>query len=83
MSSFYLLRYKKDLWLWNLDWEVKEYKLNKAKPLTKAQQKKIQAELEEREARGEEETTEERIQQVLATRARVPKRRQHLPGYPL
>ncbi|XP_072039067.1 DNA polymerase subunit gamma-1-like [Amphiura filiformis] len=75
-------RYKKDLWLWDLDWEVMKYKLNKPKSLTKAEKKRLEAEALEQDVEGEEDPVEDRIQQVLATATRVPKRWQHMPEYP-
>ncbi len=72
----------KDLWLWDLDWTVNQYKLNKAKPPTKAEKQRLKELALQRKEESVEETEEERIQKVLATAERVPKIWQHMPEYP-
>ncbi|XP_063433085.1 DNA polymerase subunit gamma-1-like [Mytilus trossulus] len=65
-------RYTDDPWLWDLDWSTKDIRIKKA-PKTKAKAKKVAE---------KEETTEDRINRILATSERLYKIRSHMAGYP-
>lgn len=83
IPSLCFFRYKKDLWLWDLDWSVQDVRLKKTKPPKKSRKKKANEE-ELTKQMNDNENNEE--QDVFAN---IPladdvlyKKRQHLPGYP-
>ncbi|XP_062606201.1 DNA polymerase subunit gamma-1-like, partial [Saccostrea cucullata] len=61
-------RYEDDLWLWDLDWTVNEYKLNKPKKKPKDTNK--------------DKTPEQVLEEILGTKDRIPKVGRHMIGYP-
>lgn len=61
-------RYEEDLWLWDLDWSVNTYKLNKPKKKPKDTNK--------------EKTPDEILEDILASKDRIPKVSRHMVGYP-
>ncbi|XP_053406122.1 DNA polymerase subunit gamma-1-like [Mercenaria mercenaria] len=69
--------YKKDPWLWDLDWTTKPFKLKKEKKLTKKQQQ----ELEKRKEDGELEV-ESCLEHVLKQQERHYKTNTYMSGYP-
>ncbi|XP_068595973.1 DNA polymerase subunit gamma-1 [Brachionichthys hirsutus] len=89
-------RYKDDPWLWDLEWDVKEFKqkkeaASKKKSSSKVAQTQTAAPLPDRtEGRGppSEEEMESpcpgrlAVDKLKETATRLPKRRQHLPGHP-
>ena len=54
----------------------------KGKPVTKKEKARLQAEEERRLEAGEEETAQEIVERVLATSDKLPKKAQHMQGYP-
>ncbi|XP_033491143.1 DNA polymerase subunit gamma-1 [Epinephelus lanceolatus] len=89
-------RYKEDPWLWDLEWDVQEYKLKKIAASKKKQSKKAaetQAATplpdweEDPGPPSEEEMagpcpSRLAVEKLMETVSRLPKRRQHLPGHP-
>ncbi|XP_075413957.1 DNA polymerase subunit gamma-1 isoform X2 [Tenrec ecaudatus] len=91
-------RYKEDPWLWDLEWDLQEFKQKKAKKVKQKEpaegsQLPIQGAMapEDQEDPGppseEEElhraaTSQARLRQLQATTEFLPKRLQHLPGHP-
>ncbi|XP_029008599.1 DNA polymerase subunit gamma-1 [Betta splendens] len=89
-------RYKEDPWLWDLEWDVQEFKLKKvtaskkelAKKAAEAQVATPLPECEEDPGPPSEEEMEGPCPSRLAVEklkekvTRLPKRRQHLPGHP-
>ncbi|KAL7402189.1 hypothetical protein ABVT39_011070 [Epinephelus coioides] len=89
-------RYKEDPWLWDLEWDVQEYKLKKVAASKKKQSKKAaetQAATplpdweEDPGPPSEEEMagpcpSRLAVEKLMETVSRLPKRRQHLPGHP-
>ncbi|OWF43177.1 DNA polymerase subunit gamma-1-like [Mizuhopecten yessoensis] len=65
--------YKNDPWLWDLDWQVANIKMNKEKKTGKKNPNQ-----EDRD----ENDTDKIIARTYATKSRVPKRPVHTPGYP-
>ncbi|XP_033940658.1 DNA polymerase subunit gamma-1 isoform X1 [Pseudochaenichthys georgianus] len=89
-------RYKEDPWLWDLEWDVQEFKVKKV-PVSKNKKSKKEAEtkvgtplpdLEEDPGPPSEEETEGpcpsrlAVEKLKDTLSQLPKRRQHLPGHP-
>ncbi|KAF7660459.1 hypothetical protein LDENG_00280960 [Lucifuga dentata] len=89
-------RYKEDPWLWDLDWDVQEFKQKKVSTSKKKHSKK-EAETqvltpipeweEDRGPPSEEEMagsspSRVAVEKLKETVNRLPKRRQHLPGHP-
>ncbi|XP_062246286.1 DNA polymerase subunit gamma-1 [Platichthys flesus] len=89
-------RYKEDPWLWDLEWDVQEFKLKK-EPVRKKKQVKetVEAQVVSPPAESEEDPgppSEEEVEdpcpgrlaveRLKETVNRLPKRRQHLPGHP-
>ncbi|KAJ8393159.1 hypothetical protein AAFF_G00068420 [Aldrovandia affinis] len=87
-------RYKEDPWLWDLEWDVQEFKQKKALVRKKQQQVNPEAESspgtdwdqdpgppleEEGTAPPAGRTSLERLKETVS---RLPKRKQHLPGHP-
>ncbi|XP_068579055.1 DNA polymerase subunit gamma-1 [Cebidichthys violaceus] len=89
-------RYKDDTWLWDLEWDVQEFKLKKVaaskkKHSKKAVETKVATPLpdwdEDPGPPSEEETagpypSRLAVEKLKETVSRLPKRRQHLPGHP-
>ncbi|XP_034390817.1 DNA polymerase subunit gamma-1 [Cyclopterus lumpus] len=89
-------RYKGDPWLWDLEWDVQEFKLKKVaaskkKHSKKAVETKVAAPLpdldEDPGPPAEEEMagpfpSKLAVEKLKETVNRLPKRRQHLPGHP-
>ncbi|TNN87804.1 DNA polymerase subunit gamma-1 [Liparis tanakae] len=87
-------RYKDDPWLWDLEWDVQEFKLKKVvagkkKNSEKAVETKVAAPLPDLDEGppAEEEMagpTPSRlaVEKLKGIVSRLPKRRQHLPGHP-
>ncbi|XP_011605608.2 DNA polymerase subunit gamma-1 isoform X1 [Takifugu rubripes] len=89
-------RYKDDPWLWDLEWDVQEFKLKKmAAGRRKNSNKAVETQAptlppEQEEDPGppsEEEMVAPRpsslaVEKLKETVSRLPKRRQHLPGHP-
>ncbi|GLD60228.1 DNA polymerase subunit gamma-1 [Lates japonicus] len=89
-------RYKEDPWLWDLEWDVQEFKLKKVAASKKKQLKKAvetQAatplpDLDEDPGPPSEEEmagpcpSRLAVEKLKETVNRLPKRRQHLPGHP-
>ncbi|XP_048734786.1 DNA polymerase subunit gamma-1-like [Ostrea edulis] len=61
-------KYEGDLWLWDLDWSVNQYKLNKPKKKPSQNNK--------------EKMPEQVLEDILATKDRIPKTARHMIGYP-
>ncbi|KAM6961340.1 DNA polymerase subunit gamma-1 [Aplochiton taeniatus] len=89
-------RYKEDPWLWDLEWDVQDFKQKKV-TVSKKQRSKLQAEtptstpLTDWEQDPGPPTEEElagpcpgqkALEKLKETVSRLPKRRQHLPGHP-
>lgn len=89
-------KYKEDPWLWDLEWDVQEFKLKKV-PVSKKKQVQQEAErqaatplpdLEEDPGPPSEEELERPhpgslvVEKLKETVSRLPKRKQHLPGHP-
>ncbi|KAF3854639.1 hypothetical protein F7725_022694, partial [Dissostichus mawsoni] len=87
-------RYKEDPWLWDLEWDVQEFKVKKV-PVSKNKNSKKEAETkvgtplpDSEEGPPSEEETEGpcpsrlAVEKLKDTLSRLPKRRQHLPGHP-
>ncbi|XP_028305588.1 DNA polymerase subunit gamma-1 [Gouania willdenowi] len=89
-------KYKDDPWLWDLDWDVQEFKLKKAtvskkkssEQAAKAQSASPIPEWEEDPGPPPEEElagscpSRLAVENVKQNVSRLPKRRQHLPGHP-
>ncbi|XP_039978863.1 DNA polymerase subunit gamma-1 [Xiphias gladius] len=89
-------RYKEDPWLWDLEWDVQEFKQKKVAASKMKQSKKIVekqvvtplADLEEDPGPPSEEEmagpcpSRLAVEKLKETVSRLPKRRQHLPGHP-
>lgn len=91
-------RYKEDPWLWDLEWDLQEFKQKKAKKMKKESATAIKLPIEEagdptdQEDPGPPSEEEEVQRDVIAhaclqqlkgtTEALLPKRLQHLPGHP-
>uniref|UniRef100_A0A3P9MMK1 DNA polymerase subunit gamma-1 n=1 Tax=Oryzias latipes TaxID=8090 RepID=A0A3P9MMK1_ORYLA len=89
-------RYKEDPWLWDLEWDVQEFKQKKVptrkkKPAKKTAEAQVSTPLPDWEddpgPPSEEETeglcpTRLAVEKLKETVNRLPKRRQHLPGHP-
>ncbi|XP_060579033.1 DNA polymerase subunit gamma-1-like [Ruditapes philippinarum] len=75
IRTFYEKCYKKDPWLWNLDWTMKEFKIKSKKKESKKKQKGEQGELESVE-------DIDCIQQVLKQEDRHYKNNTYMMGYP-
>ncbi|XP_064640229.1 DNA polymerase subunit gamma-1-like [Lineus longissimus] len=69
-------QFKKDPWLWDLDWSTKDIKIKKPPKKTA---KVLAAEKAEKEKKL---TDEEKLQKVLDTSKSLYKTRPHMPGYP-
>ncbi|XP_061773525.1 DNA polymerase subunit gamma-1 [Nerophis ophidion] len=89
-------RFKDDPWLWDLEWDVQEFKLNKA-PASKKKQANKAAQsqtatplpdwMEDEGPPSEEEMAagcpcRSAVEKLKETVSRLPKRKQHLPGHP-
>nr|XP_057931486.1 DNA polymerase subunit gamma-1 isoform X1 [Doryrhamphus excisus] len=89
-------RFKNDPWLWDLEWDVQEFKLKKL-PVSKRKQNKKVSEsqiapplsdwMEDEGPPSEEDMTAGcpnrlAIDKLKETVNRLPKRKQHLPGHP-
>ncbi|XP_078314723.1 DNA polymerase subunit gamma-1-like isoform X3 [Crassostrea virginica] len=61
-------RYEDDLWLWDLDWSVNAYKLNKPKKRPKKT--------------DQEKTSDDILEDILSSKDRIPKVGRHMVGYP-
>ncbi|KPP67359.1 DNA polymerase subunit gamma-1-like, partial [Scleropages formosus] len=89
-------RYKEDPWLWDLEWDVKEFKLKKTVSRKKKEAKSESFTIPSSAKRDWEEdpgppTEEEEagpcpegllLEKLKETANLLPKRRQHLPGHP-
>ncbi|XP_056272650.1 DNA polymerase subunit gamma-1 isoform X3 [Pseudoliparis swirei] len=89
-------RYKDDPWLWDLEWDVQEFKLKKVvaskkKNLEKAVETKVAAPLPDLDEDPGPPAEEEMaglspsrlaVEKLKEIVSRLPKRRQHLPGHP-
>lgn len=89
-------RYKEDPWLWDLEWDVQEFKQKKAvaskkKGSKKAAETQVATPLPEWEEDPGPPSEEEMaspcpnrlaVEKLKETVSRLPKRRQHLPGHP-
>lgn len=89
-------RYKNDPWLWDLEWDVQEFKQKKIAAGKKKNSKKVVetqaiAALPEQEEDPGPPSEEEiagscpsrlAVEKLKETVSRLPKRRQHLPGHP-
>ncbi|KAM4734089.1 LOW QUALITY PROTEIN: DNA polymerase subunit gamma-1 [Anableps anableps] len=89
-------RYKEDPWLWDLEWDVQEFKqkkvaANKRKNSQKTAEAKISTPLPDWEDDPGPPSEEEMagpchsrlaVEKLKETVTRLPKRRQHLPGHP-
>ncbi|TMS05173.1 DNA polymerase subunit gamma-1 [Larimichthys crocea] len=87
-------RYKEDPWLWDLEWDVQEFKQKKvpaSKKKKKAAETRVATPLPDWEEDpgppSEEETASPcpdrlAVEKLKETVTRLPKRRQHLPGHP-
>ncbi|TKS73276.1 DNA polymerase subunit gamma-1 [Collichthys lucidus] len=87
-------RYKEDPWLWDLEWDVQEFKQKKvpaSKKKKKAAETRVATPLPDWEEDlgppSEEETASPcpdrlAVEKLKETVNRLPKRRQHLPGHP-
>lgn len=87
-------RYKEDPWLWDLEWDVQEFKQKKV-PVSKKRRSETEAvsrtplsDWEEDPGPPLEEEVEaphpgrEALERLKETVSKLPKRRQHLPGHP-
>uniref|UniRef100_A0A8C7CWS3 DNA polymerase subunit gamma-1 n=1 Tax=Oncorhynchus kisutch TaxID=8019 RepID=A0A8C7CWS3_ONCKI len=82
-------RYKEDAWLWDVEWDVQEFKQKK---VTVSKRKRSKAEADSVVLSDPGPPTEEEIAGTCPSRealerlkkmvSRLPKRRQHLPGHP-
>ncbi|XP_054475204.1 DNA polymerase subunit gamma-1 [Anoplopoma fimbria] len=89
-------RYKEDPWLWDLEWDVQEFKLKKVAASKKKHSKqavetKVATPLPDWDEDPGPPSEEEMIgpcprrlavEKLKETVSRIPKRRQHLPGHP-
>ncbi|XP_026221439.1 DNA polymerase subunit gamma-1 [Anabas testudineus] len=89
-------RYKEDPWLWDLEWDVQEFKqkkvaASKKKQLKSAAETPVAAPLQDWEEDPGPPSEEEMagpcprrlaVEKLKETVNRLPKRRQHLPGHP-
>uniref|UniRef100_A0A8D3BJQ9 DNA polymerase subunit gamma-1 n=1 Tax=Scophthalmus maximus TaxID=52904 RepID=A0A8D3BJQ9_SCOMX len=87
-------RYKQDPWLWDLEWDVQEFKLKKVavskkKQLKKTAETQVVCPLPDWEEGPPSEEEMEgpfpsrlAVEKLKETVNRLPKRRQHLPGHP-
>lgn len=86
-------RFKEDPWLWDLEWDVQEFKLKKVAVSKKKSGNKTPAatplpEIEEDPGPPSEEElagpcpSRSAVEKLKETVSRLPKRRQHLPGHP-
>ncbi|XP_067132556.1 DNA polymerase subunit gamma-1 isoform X1 [Centruroides vittatus] len=78
-------RYKKDPWMWDLDWSVQELKFCKTISKEKKNQKSLKSQSDNftNEVSDDELLLVEKIQDILQTANYLPKIRPFLPGYPL
>ncbi|XP_017555602.1 DNA polymerase subunit gamma-1 isoform X1 [Pygocentrus nattereri] len=94
-------RYKEDPWLWDLEWDVQEFKQKKI-PMSKRKKAEQEAEKAataskrespekdwdedpgppEEEEQGRSDPSRELVERLKGTVSCLPKRRQHMPGYP-
>ncbi|XP_050298429.1 DNA polymerase subunit gamma-1, mitochondrial isoform X2 [Anthonomus grandis grandis] len=76
--------YKKDLWLWDEDWEVKDIKMkNELKPKKVAISKlEIKDSKPDRQDDEEHDELEEKFRELWKTSELLPKVKMVLPGYP-
>ncbi|KAL4228151.1 hypothetical protein ACF0H5_013584 [Mactra antiquata] len=72
-------KYKKDPWLWDLDWTYKSLKMKKDKPLTKLQLLKLKEQQEQEKNNPSEESC---LEDVLKKQEKHYKAAAHLIGYP-
>ncbi|KAM9375873.1 DNA polymerase subunit gamma-1 isoform 2-T3 [Pholidichthys leucotaenia] len=89
-------KYKEDPWLWDLEWDVQEFKLkklasSKKKTPEKAAETKVATPLPDWEEDPGPPSEEEMagpcpsrlaVEKLKETVSRLPKKRQHLPGHP-
>jgi len=71
----YTRRYKKDIWLTNLDWSVKNFRGK----LTKKQMKQM---MEKLTNQSENDRDEEEFEFIISSDTPLSKRAVHMPGYP-
>lgn len=77
--------YKKDLWLWDLDWSVQELKFTKKKVKKRVKPEQVKDEQEEPvpdTQDGEYARLEKKFRHLFDAEKLLPKRRPLLPGYP-
>ncbi|XP_033823740.1 DNA polymerase subunit gamma-1 isoform X2 [Periophthalmus magnuspinnatus] len=84
-------RYKEDPWLWDLEWDVQEFKQKKATTKKKQAKKSVPAapltNWDDDEGPPPEDEdgmspSRKALEALKTTADRLPKRRQHLPGHP-
>ena len=68
-------RYKKDIWLTNLDWSIKNFRGKQSKKQMREIMQKITN-------RSEKDCDEEEFEFIIASNAPLAKRAVHMPGYP-
>ncbi|ESO96346.1 hypothetical protein LOTGIDRAFT_239325 [Lottia gigantea] len=74
-------RYKNDPWLWDLDWSVSDYKLNKSGNENDVPKEDL---LEILETDDKEEVERKTlINKVISSKCRIPKRPVYMAGYPV
>lgn len=76
-------RYKKDPWMWDLDWSVQEIKCRKTASNKRKQVLKDKSDDSVKEELTEEELLTKKVEDILQTADFLPKIRPFLPGYPL
>ncbi|KAM9183787.1 DNA polymerase subunit gamma-1 isoform 3-T3 [Dugong dugon] len=76
-------RYKEDPWLWDLEWDLQEFKQKKAKKVKKKEPATTNpGPPSEEEEFQRDDAARASLQQLKGTTELLPKRPQHLPGHP-